>query len=224
MTDRDLKKSFKKLGIIFAVMGVLIVILSVYTLSSTKTELSIYDKSECSNNLQALGINEDEFKKYLSIFGNLIIESSNENEQNLNMISEFIDEMCPIYEAIIDESGLKCYDAEIVNNIAKELKGQGINKKSYDVNTNYIYNEEKNSYIQSKNLKEKTVCNKIDNITKNGDKIDVTYELIVMDSEKLVSENEENLKKYKVKAIILNNLEYEYSKYFVSDIEKIKDC
>ena len=223
MTDRELKKHLRKLGITLILALILISVLSLYTLSSAKAKLSIYDNnSEEVNKLQALGINEEEFKTYLAIFGNLVIEDVNENEKVLNMASNFINEIYPMSEEENAESDLKCYDVNIVNKICKELKGQTIKENSNF--ENYVYDEEKNSYIQNKNTNKILVCNQIDDIIKDNEKIEVTYELEVINSqEQLENEESKDAKKYKVRAVILNNSDYEYSKYFVSNIEKIAE-
>ena len=107
MTDRELKKFIKKLGIACIISFLAIIILSVYTVGSTKAKLSIYENDELSDNLELFGLHEDEFKQYLALFGNLIQDEKNENIQNLDLVTGFIDYMYPTYDG---QSTDKSYD------------------------------------------------------------------------------------------------------------------
>lgn len=219
MTDRELKKFIKKLGIACIISFVLIIILSVYTLGSTKAKLSIYENSEYSDNLELLGINEEEFKQYLTLFGRLIKEDE-ENIANLDLVTEFIDYMYPTY--VVQTEG-KSYEANIINEVAKEIRGTVIDKKS-DLKETYTYNQDVGIYTKYK--KDDTIfhCIDIEEISKDGDKIVVIYKLAEMTTMQMsdyMIGKETDFKEYKVKAVIMNNVEYQYSKYFVSSIEKI---
>ena len=223
MTDRELKKSLKKLGIMLVLMFVIIIILSVYTLGTTKAKLSIYDSSEYENSVQTFGINEEEFKQYLSMFGNLISDGSNENLKTINMATYFVDNMCSSYEVEKNESGLKYYDADVVNKVAEEVQGVYI-KESLDTGSNYTYNKDQNIYVQNIETDKIPYCINIENISKNGEKIEVTYKLALMTSEqmaKYLTSQDVDFGIYTVKAVVMINENYEYSKYFVSSIEKI---
>lgn len=223
MTDREFKKHLKKLGIALVLMLTLIVILSVYTLGSTKADLSIYDKSEYADSVKVLGLNEEEMKQYLSIFGNLMnTENSDENLQMLNMATNFIDTMCSAYEAETNENGLKIYDADIVHEVIKEMKGEYI-KEGLDVGKVYTYNKERNTYTKNETTEKVPYCMQIESIAKNGDKIEITYQLAMLTNEQIADyklEKELDVEKCDIKVSILNNTDYEYAKYFVSNIEE----
>lgn len=223
MTDRELKKSLKKLGIILILMFVIIIILSVYTLGSTKATLSIYDNSGYENSVQTFGINEDEFKQYLSMVGNLISDGANENLKTMNMATYFVDNMCASYEVEKNENGLKYYDADVINKVAEEVQGVYI-KESLDAGSSYTYNKEQNIYVQNSESGKIPYCINIENISKNGEKIEVTYKLAMMTSDqmaKYLTGQDVDFGTYTVKAVVMINENYEYSKYFVSSIEKI---
>lgn len=223
MTDRELKKRLKKLGIAFLLAFVVIIMLLIYILGSTKAKLSIYTSSEVTNNLQALGIEDEEFKQYLSVVGNLVDENYSQSQRILNTTIYFINNMCSSYEVQTNENGLKIYDAEVVNEIAKEINGAYV-KEGFETGESYTYHKEQNIYEQNKELDKNPYCIEIKEIAKNGDKIEVTYELAIMTSEQMaeyMTGKELEFETHTVKAIIMNNTNYKYSKYFVSSIEEI---
>lgn len=220
MTDRELKKRYKKLGIALIVILFLIIALSVYTLCSKKAELSIYTNAEYTDNMQALGIEEEEFKQYLSVFGNLVDEKSNKSLQTLNMATKFIDDMCPTYEMETNDAGQKCYETSIINEVVKELNGEVI-KENFDVTgSNYSYDNTGKIYIQNKESNKTPYCIEIENITKNGDEIEVTYKLVFVENNQIAVEQEKENEVHTIKAVIIKNVDYKYSKYFVKSIEK----
>ncbi len=225
MTDKELKKQLKKLAIAFLLIMVLLIVLSVYTLGSTKAELSIYQKSEKADIIRILGLNEDELKQYLSIVGNLAINSPESEEiKMLDMATNYIDTMCSAYETQTNENGRKYYDASIVEQVIKEINGKFI-KTSTPLEDRYTYSKEENSYIQNKATDKTPYCLQIDNITQNADTIEVTYQLANMTDVQMAeykTGKEVNLEIYTVKATLLKNTDYEYCKYFLSHLENKK--
>ncbi len=222
MTDRELKKHLKKLSISIILVALVMIMLSVYTLGSTKAQFSIYNSSKYTNNLQALGIEEEEFKKYLSMFGNLVNDKYDENETILNTASYFMDNMYSAYEIKINEVGMKYYDANIINEVVKEINGTYV-KENIDGGQTYTYNIENNIYTQNQTQTEIPYCIEITEISKNGEQIEVTYKLAMLTNEQMaeyMTGKKVDFETKTVKAIILNNTDYEYSKYFVSSIEE----
>lgn len=222
MTDRELKKQLKKLGIVFGLMLILMAALSVYTLGSTKADLSIYKQAEEGDTIKVLGMNEEELKQYLSLFGNLVMEEkSNEKVKLFNMATNFIDTMCPSYEVQTNENGQRCYDAKLVHQIIKETKGEFI-KIGLNIENYYTYDKERNVYIQTQTLNKIPYCLRIDNLTKSGEKTEITYQIAYMtDAQRAeyMTGKETDVQTQTIKIILLNNAEYEYSKYFLSNIE-----
>ena len=145
MTDIQLKKHFKKLVIVLILATISMLVLAIYVLGNTKAELSIYTSAESENKLQALGINEEEFKQYLSIASYMVEDAS--NEKMLKMASDFIDTLCSAYEAEVAEDGTKSYEKEIVNQVLKEMTGNYI-KEDIDKSEYYTYNGQANVYTK----------------------------------------------------------------------------
>ena len=85
--------------------------------------------------------------------------------------------------------------------------------------------QENNVYIKNKEADKIFHCIDIEEIAKKDDKIEVTYKVAVMTAKQMseyMTGKETDFKEYKVKATIMNKSEYQYSKYFVSSIEKIE--
>ena len=219
MTDIQLKKRLKKLSVLLIFLMLAIVLLSVYTLGFGKAELSLYTSAESQDKLQALGIGEDEFKQYLSIAGYMIQIDS--DEKMLNMATDFIDMLCSAYEAEVGEDGTKSYDMEIIKNVSEEMIGTYF-KGTIQDNEYYQYHAETNMCTSIKESDEKPFCVKIKDVSKNDDKIEVTYELAVVTSEQMAeysTNGKLDLDTQTVKAVIICNSDYEYSKYFISEVE-----
>ncbi len=219
MTDIQLKKHFKKLVIVLILATMSMLVLAMYVLGNTKAELSIYTSAESENKLQALGINEEEFKQYLSIASYMVEDAS--NEKMLKMASDFIDTLCSAYEAEVAEDGTKSYEKEIVNQVLKEMTGNYI-KEDIDKSEYYIYNGQANVYTKMKDFEEKPCCVEIEDISKSDNKIEVCYKLAIFNQEQMAeyaTTQEVLTETKKVKAVIICNTDYQYSKYFVSQIE-----
>lgn len=223
MTDRELKKNLKKLGMVVVLILLIIGGMAFYTLIDQKAELSIYTNVGYVDNLQALGIEENEFKEYLAVFGNLMDNEYNENQRLLNMATHFMENLYSSYEVQTDENGFKSYDADRIKDIAKEVTGTYI-KENIEEGEIYLYNKEKNAYMQNQVINRITYCTEIKEITKQDDKIEVIYELAIMTKEQLVEYQTGQAVEFEtrtIKAFVMNNRDYEYSKYFVSEIEEI---
>lgn len=224
MTSRELKKCLKKLafGLIFIIL--LIVILLIYTLGGKKAELSIYTNSGyVENNLQALGINENEIKQYLSIFGNCIDPQENETQKMLNMATNFIKDMCSFYEVQTNENGLNIYDADIVNQVVREVKGTDL-AQDFEKNESYAFDQKQNVYIQNQNLDDILYCTEIQDTKKQDNEIEITYCLANMTEEQMAKYQmgqEVQYEKRTIKVMIKKNENYEYSKYSIIHIEEI---
>lgn len=221
MTDIQLKKRLKKLSVLLVFVILAIVLLSVYTLGFGKAELSLYTSAESQDKLQALGIGEDEFKQYLSIAGYRI--QTNSDEKMLNMATDFIDTLCSAYEAEVSEDGTKSYDMDVIKEVSKEMTGTNF-KGTIPENEFYQYHAETNMCTSMKEPSEKPFCVNIKDVSKNDDKIEVTYELAVVTPEQMVeysTNGKLDLDTQTVKAVIICNSDYEYSKYFISSVEEV---
>lgn len=221
MTDRELKKNLKKLGIVLSVLLVLVGGLAVYTLRDKKAELSIYTNAEYTDNLQALGIEEKEFKEYLSVFGNLVNKNYEEKERTMNMAVHFLENMSS-YEVQTNENGYRKYEAEIIDKIAQEVAGDVL-KEEMNQSEIYEFHKEENQYVQKKDFDTIPYCIEINEVSKKQDKIEVIYQLAIMTKEQManyLTGQRSDFETHKIRLELMNNKEYEYSKYFVSCIEE----
>lgn len=222
MTDRELKKNLKKLGIALTLILVLIGGLVIYTLKDKKAELSIYTNAEYTDNLQALGINEKEFKEYLSIFGNLVDSQYSQKEKTMNMAVHFLETMSS-YEIEVDENGWKIYESEFVDKVTQEVAGSFI-KEEINQSPIYEFRKDENQYVQKQDLDKIPYCVEIKEVSKKEDKIEVVYMLAMMTKEQMadyLTGQKSDLQADTIKLELMKNQEYEYSKYFVSSIEEI---
>lgn len=218
MTDKELKKKFKKLVLILAIFFIVIITLLGYTLGSKKANLSVYTSSDAEINMTALGINEDEFYSYLSIAGFCINENS-----KLELATYFIDNMCSQNATDDNGNGEKQYDKTLINDVLKEFCGEFIKSKLKD-DDYYKYEEQSDSYVQIKELEKIPYCLDIEEISKKDDDIEVIYKLALMTSNQMANfenEKKEELEIHTVKATIMSNTDYKYSKYFISNIEEV---
>lgn len=221
MTDIQLKKRLKKISVLLILVILAMIVLSVYILGPNKAELSLYTSAESQDKLQALGIGEDEFKQYLSIAGYMIQTDS--DEKVLKMATNFIDTLCSAYEAQVGENGTKSYDMDVIKNVSKEMTGTYF-KGNIQENEYYQYHAETNLCTSIKELGEKPLCVKITDISKNDDKIEVTYELAIVTPEQMAeysTNGNVNLETSTIKAEIICNRDYEYSKYFIRKVEEV---
>lgn len=215
-----MEKSFKRMKLILIVCCALIILailLSIYVFFPKKATVSVYSDN-LSFNLEKEGIKADDFNKYLSIISLLVNEEYEdkygaEEIENIRMLDTAIAYIHSKGENIPDlnETGNYEYDANTINKIIQETKGLNI-EKNIPVGTKYTYNEEKNVYVVSEN-NTITTCEiiEIEEFSKKDNKIEVTYTCYLGEKDST----------YKIKSILVENSEFEYSEYFVNTIEKI---
>lgn len=193
-------------------------------LSNTDKNTNIVDISEIS--LETKGINKEEFESYLRLFGYLVREYPElveKEEKNTLMIDAAVILLNTLYTYNNEVDGIATFEADKINQIVKEMNGAYIDKK-LDVKNVYKYDEEKNIYIPQ--IMEFPNCLYLEtiNINKEYDKIEAEFKVAFPnENDSLSYTNSEpvDLETYTVKAVILENTEYEYSKYYVSSIEVI---
>ena len=206
MTDKELKSNIRKIGIIAIFIFLLIIFLTFYILGVKKADLSVCSSESCENDLRALGIEETEFKEYLSIFSNLINSEENDNIKKLDTATEFIDKMIAITQENIDN---KTYESQMINQVVQELNG-GYIEKNIQLGDKYYYDSENKVYIKNNENEEVPICKEIKKIYQNGEKIEIEYTA------------EQNGVVKNIKAIIMKNTDYEYSKYFLISISELE--
>lgn len=218
MTDIKLKKHLKKLATIFVIVIIVIIALAIYIVEPGKTELSIYTNGD--SDLRIYGIDEDEFVEYLSIVGFIANEDSTENK--LNLATRAIDTLCSSYEAETLEDGTKKYDMDIINNVLKEFLGDYI-KGDIENSEYYEYNREENSCIKKQEPEKSSYCIEIKNIEKNDDEFELEYKLAMMTASQKAEFDANNdtskIETKNIKVSIVRNTNYEYSKYFFTNVE-----
>lgn len=239
MDNEEFKVGIKlTITITLIIIGIIIGFL-VFVFSSKNTETDIYSEIFSNTNkdvnsikvseisLETKGIDKEEFESYLNLFGYLVREYPElveKEEKNTLMIDAAVNLLNTVYtyEYTVDE--IPAFEADKINKIVREMNGEYIYKK-LDVKTRYKYDEEKNVYIPQ--IEENTECLFLETISlvKEDDKIETEFKIAFPD-EKTFSDYTNNLpvemETYTVKAIILENSEYEYSKYYVSSIDVVK--
>lgn len=214
-----MESTYKKMKIILyigCISLILIIAMAIYVFYPNKSTLSVYSDEE-NISLEKDGIKTEEFNKYLLSISLLVNEEYEdkygvEEIENIRMLDTAISYIHTLEETpVLNEDGNYEYDANIINKIIQEMNGLNI-EKNIPVGNKYTYNEEKNMYIVSEG-NETITCTNIEIIefSKKDNKIELVYKCNL-------GEKNSN---YKIKAILVENSSYEYSKYFVNTIEKI---
>lgn len=215
-----MESAHKKMKIIIGigcVSLILVIAIAIYVFFPQKTTISVYSDTQIVN-LEKDGIKTEEFNKYLAAVSLLVNEEYEdiygaEEIENIRMLDTAISHIHLSGEEIPDlnETGNYEYDANTINKIIQEINGLNI-EKSIPVGNKYTYNEEKNVYVVSEN-NTITACEiiEIEEFSKKDNKIELTYKCYLGEKDST----------YKIKAILVENSDYKYSKYFVNTIEKI---
>lgn len=196
-------------------------------LSNTDKELDMTKVNEIA--LESKGIDKDEFNNYLSIFGLLVNKypaldkEENEKTTMIDAAVEFLNTSF-MYEPKMNENQVETYEADKVNKIIKEMKGEYINK-NLDVSVVYTYDANTNTYVPQE--MEPTNCLLLEtlDINKKDEKIETTFKVAFPGNGEYATYLEKEpieIETFTIKAIVLENEEYEYSKYYVSNIEVVK--
>jgi len=221
MKEETLKKSLLMIGIVAVLILLLTIYICINIFSSEKASLSIYPDVEPGSTFEGLGIKEDEFKDYLSVFSLLVNEDySEKNEEILNDI-RFLDTAVSFlknlssYEEVLNNEGLDVYSSEDIHILAKEIRGMYVNN-ALKTGERYIYNDSEKTYTKNGTENKIARCTDIDEIEKNSDVISVKYRCVFAEDE---DSNSDKKNVYNVEITILENSNYQYSKYFVHSIK-----
>lgn len=219
------------------VIGIIIGFL-IFVFSAKKTETDIYSEilSNTSKNandidvseisLETKGIDKTEFESYLKLFGYLVRqypELTEKEEKNTLMIDAAVRLLNTVYTYEYSEDGVTVFEADKINQIVKEMNGEYVSK-NLEVENRYKYDEEKNVYIPQ--IQEFSDCLYLEtaSIKKDDDKIQAEFKVAFPNETEMSNYTNKlpvELETYTVKAVVLENLEYEYSKYYVSSIEVV---
>lgn len=238
MNNEQFKFGIKVTVAIFIIIIVIIIGVLIYVFNPHNAEVNIYSEilSNIENDnkiseisLETKGIDKQEFESYLSSFAlleyNKNLELSDEEAKNIGMINaaaNFLDIVYLKEEQLEDESQIS-YEADKVNKIIREMNGEYI-EKNINVSKIYTFNEEQNTYSLQSSDKINSIFINLDEVTKTEDKIQVIYEVIFPTEEEYINYTEKKpveIETYKIRATLLENEEYEYSKYYVSSINTI---
>ncbi len=229
MSEEEFKKALKKTGIISCIF-IVIMILLVYTVfHKSKIELTMNDMQD-GIIVESIGIKEDLLKQYLSVFG-LLVNDAYEQEkdvkeiENTRALDMAISYMNTMYDYIETKNNatMEEYDATEIHDIIQEVQGTYIEKNI--ISHKYAYNEIDNAYtIVDGEQFINGCCTNIQDIQKKDDKITITYDCIFPNENELrqyTAGETISIETYTIKVILVENNEYDYSKYFVNHIEKV---
>lgn len=217
MKEETLKKTLIIIGIVSILVLMFIIYIGINIFDSKKASLSVYPDIEPGTTFEGMGIKEEEFRSYLSVFSLLVNDNySEENKEVLDNI-RFLDTAVGFlknlssYEQILNEQSLEVYSSENINVLAKEINGMYVNN-AINAGTSYVYNETDKTYIKNETKNRSAECTEIESVEKNGDTINVKYKCVFIEDEQKLE------KTCNIQATILENEKYQYSKYFVHAI------
>lgn len=215
------EETLKKTLIITVIVSILVLMFIIYiginTFDSKKASLSVYPDIEPGTTFEGMGIKEEEFRSYLSVFSLLVNDNYSEENKEVLDNTRFLDTAAGFlknlssYEQILNEQSSEVYSSENINVLAKEINGMYVNN-AINAGTSYVYNETDKTYIKNETKNRSAECTEIESVEKNGDTINVKYKCVFIEDEQKLE------KTYNIQATILENEKYQYSKYFVHAI------
>lgn len=193
----------------------IIVLVNVLKVNNTSSSV-LEDVSK--TNVEAQFENDDELKQYLQVGALMVQEESINNAKHLETSIGFLNQIF-WYEPISTNEGYVCYEEQIIKSVARELLGVSIIETSEKI----IYDSEYKGYRYSEAgefLNGK--CMDIININKQDETYEIEYTCTFPGESgfyELAEGNPINLNTYKIKATLQKNENYEYSKYYLKNIE-----
>jgi len=193
-------------------------ILTIYVLRIKDNNTSILDVSGTTIKEQLE--NDDEFKQYLEVFALAVQEERVILEKHLETVIGFLNQIM-WYETVPTDEEYVCYDKNTVENVAKELLGITILETGEDIVLDEKYNAYR--YVYGKEFLS-AKCMDIISVSRKDDIYNVEYTCTFPGESELYELAEENnivLNTYKIRATIQQNEKYEYSKYYLKNIELV---
>ena len=181
------------------------------TSSSVLSEVS-------KTNVEAQFENDDELKQYLQVFALMVQEETANKAKQVETCIGFLNQIF-WYESINTHEGYACYEEQIIKNVAREMLGVSMLETSEEI----IYDSEYKGYryaLAEEFLKGK--CMDIININKQDETYEIEYTCTFPGESglyELAEGNPINLNTYKIKATLQKNEKYEYSKYYLKNVE-----
>lgn len=193
------------------------IILLVNVLRTKNTSNSVLEEVS-KTNVEAQFKNNEELKQYLQVFALMVQEEKATEAKHLETSIGFLNQIF-WYEPINTKEGYACYEEEIIKNVAREMLGVFVLETSEEI----IYDSEYKGYryaLAGEFLNGK--CMDISNVNKQDEIYEIEYTCTFPGESGLyeLSEGKSiNLTTYTIKAILQKNENYEYSKYYLKNIE-----
>ena len=241
MNDEELKRKTKRSVILFVIGIIIIIIGAIYISVSPNSKKNIYEEYNAESEitagvskvyLQTKGINKEEIEKYLSVSAILrrvdlptdIIEAEKDNYKYMLVSTSFIKDVLGEEFLVSETDNFNVVDATKVNSILKELFGKYI-QNNLNVTNYYEYNEENVEY----SIKGAEDCFsylvELSELEVNNGLIEVKFKNVFGNNEeitKYINGEKVSLETYELKASLMENETYDYSKYYINNIELIK--
>lgn len=243
MNDEKLKKGLKRSTVFFIIGIVFVLIILIYVSISPNSKKTIYDEYEVLEDtsagvtkvyLESKGINKEEFEKYLSVaailkkdtFDKDILDKDKENYLYMLTTINFLNNVKGEELEIDEVNNISIIEPKKVKDIVKELNGKYIKEKInipgiYEYKVDELGNEIYN-IVRQENFVSYLV--EFSEINFNGDLIEAKFKNIFGTNEeitKLMNNEEIELDTYEFKVVLKENLNFDYSKYYINDIELI---
>lgn len=217
MNDEQFGFGLKITIIITCIIVVAGIVLAINVLKEKENRASVLEEVSGTTG-EAQVENDDELRQYLEVFALLIQEENPVSEKQLETTIGFLNQIF-WYEPVQTEEGYVCYDEQTVKNVARELLGIA----NLETGEEIILDDKYNSYRYA-NSSEFLVgkCMEIINVNKKDNNYEIEYTCTFPGENGLyeLSEgNEISLTTYKIKAELQKNESYEYSKYYLKNIE-----
>lgn len=217
MNDEQFGIGIKISIIITCVILLMLGILVTDVLKTKDTSGSILD-DVASTTGEAQIEDDEEFKQYLQVMALMVQDEAPTKAKHIATTIGFLNQIF-WYETLGLEDGYVCYDQETVKKVAIELLGTSILETSEEI----IFDEKYQAYRYAEGGEFIVAeCMDILNVSKKDNIYEVEY-ICTFPGEsgayELSEGNEISLATYKIKAILQKNEKYEYSKYYLKNIE-----
>lgn len=244
MNDARLKKGIKRSLILFGIGILVVLFLALYISISPNSKKTIYDEYNLSSEmstgiskvyLESKGIKKEEFEKYLSVAAILVrddikLELLNENEKSnyiyMQTVQKFMNDVLGTEVEINETTNESTIYEQKVKEILKEFNGKYV-KDNLNVENYFKFTEDElgNKYYVVKNSEDfVSYITELKEVEINGDLINVKFINVFGTNEeitKYMNNEKVSLNTYEFDAVLKENLSFEYSKYYISDIKLV---
>lgn len=240
MNDEELKKKVKRSVIIFAIGLIIIVIGVIYIMASPTSKKNIYEEYNSNTELTAgvskvfletKGINKEELEKYLSVAAILrrtevptdVLDAEKDNYKYMLVTANFIKDVLGEELTLNETDNISYVEDTKINNILKELFGKYI-QDNLNVTNYFEYNAEEAKYVVKNTEDYFSYLVELSEVEVNDSLIEIKFKNVFGNNEeitKFINNENVSLETYEFKATLMENEEYEYSKYYINNIELI---